>query len=127
MRNKTPRAICLGILNRVEGADRHPDQLLTDSLKRYRHLTFLDRAFLTEMMYGILRWRGKLDWVIRQFSKTPFEEIETEIVNILRIGLYQILFLTRTPVSAAVNESVELAKKSRGKGGEDLSTGCCDR
>ena len=123
MRNKTPRAICLDILNRVGGADRHPDQLLTDSLKRYRHLTFLDRAFLTEMMYGILRWRGKLDWVIRQFSKTPFEEVETEIVNILRIGLYQILFLTRTPVSAAVNESVELAKKSRGKGGGGFVNG----
>lgn len=68
-------------------------------------------------MYGVLRWRGKLDWVIGQFSKTPFEKIESEIVTILRIGLYQILFLTRTPVSAAVNESVELAKKTRGKGG----------
>src|SRR4030042_432997 len=39
------------------------------------------------------------------------------MLNPLRIGLYQILFLTRTPVSAAVNESVELAKKTRGKGG----------
>ena len=123
MRNKTPRAICLDILNRMEEADRHPDQLLTDSLKRYRHLTLLDRAFLTELMYGVLRWRGKLDWVIGQFSKTPFEEIETEIVNILRIGLYQILFLTRTPVSAAVNESVDLAKKTRGKGGGGFVNG----
>ncbi len=117
MRNKTPRAICLDILNRVEGAGRHPDRLLTDSFKRYRHFTSLDRAFLTELMYGVLRWRGKLDWVVSQFSKTPFEKIESEIVNILRIGLYQILFLTRTPVSAAVNESVDLAKKTRGKGG----------
>jgi 16S rRNA (cytosine967-C5)-methyltransferase len=117
LRNKRPRAICLDILNRVEGAGRHPDRLLTDSFKRYRHFTSLDRAFLTELTYGALRWRGKLDWVISQFSKTPFEKIESEIVNILRIGLYQILFLTRTPVSAAVNESVELAKKTRGKGG----------
>jgi len=117
LRNKKPRAICLDILNRVEGVGRHPDRLLTDSFKRYRHLTSLDRAFLTELMYGVLRWRGKLDWVVSQFSKTPFEKIESEIVNILRIGLYQILFLTRTPVSAAVNEAVELAKKTRGKGG----------
>jgi 16S rRNA (cytosine967-C5)-methyltransferase len=123
LRNKTPRAVCLDILNRMEKADRHPDQLLTDSLKRYRHLTSLDRAFLTELMYGVLRWRGKFDWVIGQFSKTPFEKIESEIVNILRIGLYQILFLTRTPVSAAVNESVELAKKSRGKGGGGFVNG----
>ncbi len=43
--------------------------------------------------------------------------MEPEIINVLRLGLYQILFLSRTPVSAAVNESVELAKKTRGKGG----------
>ncbi len=117
MRNKTPRAICLDILNRMEEADRHPDILLTDSFKRYRHLTPLDRAFLTELVYGILRWRGRLDWTIRHLSKVSFEKIETGILNILRLGSYQILFLTRTPAWAAVNESVELAKGIRGKGG----------
>lgn len=117
MRPKTPRAICLAILNRVGGLDAHADDLLSDSFKRYRHLTSLDRAFLTELTYGVLRWREKLDWAIRQFSNIPFEKIEPEIVNLLRLGLYQILFLTRTPTSAAVNESVELAKKFRGKGG----------
>jgi len=98
-------------------ADRHPDQLLTDSFKRYRHLTPLDRAFLTELTYGVLRWRERFDWLIRHFSKIPFEKIDSEIVNILRLGFYQILFLSRTPVSAAVNESAELAKRIRGKGG----------
>ena len=117
MRKKTPRAICLDILNRIEKADLHPDHLLTDSFKRYRHLTSLDRSFLTELTYGVIRWREKLDWVIRQFSKILFEKIELETLNILRLGLYQILFLTRTPSSAAVNESVELAKRHRGKGG----------
>jgi len=111
------RAICLDILNRVEGTDVHPDRLLTDSFKRYRHLTSLDRAFLTELTYGAIRWRGRLDWVIQHFSKIPFNQIEPRILNILRLGLYQILFLSRTPSSAAVNESVELAKRTRGKGG----------
>jgi 16S rRNA (cytosine967-C5)-methyltransferase len=69
------------------------------------------------LTYGVLRWKGKLDWVIRQFSKIIFEKIESETLNILRLGLYQILFLSRTPSSAAVNESVELAKRIRGKGG----------
>jgi 16S rRNA (cytosine967-C5)-methyltransferase len=117
LRKKTPRAICLDILNRVEEADLHPDRLLTDSFKRYRYFTSLDRSFLTELTYGVIRWRGKLDWVIRHFSKIPFEKIELETLNILRLGLYQILFLSRTPSSAAVNESVELAKRVRGKGG----------
>jgi len=93
------------------------DELLSDAFKRYRYLTSLDRAFLTELTYGVLRWRGRLDWAIHQLSKTPFEKIEPEIVNILRLGLYQVLFLSRTPVSAAVNESSELAKKFRGRGG----------
>jgi 16S rRNA (cytosine967-C5)-methyltransferase len=117
LRKKTPRAICLDILNRTEEADLHLDRLLTDSFKRYRHLTSLDRAFLTELTYGVIRWREKLDWAIRHFSKIPFEKIELETLNILRLGLYQILFLSRTPASAAVNESVELAKGIRGKGG----------
>jgi 16S rRNA (cytosine967-C5)-methyltransferase len=117
LRKKNPRAICLDILNRIEKADLHPDRLLTDSFKRYRHLTSLDRSFLTELTYGVIRWREKLDWVIRQFSKILFEKIELETLNILRLGLYQILFLSRTPSSAAVNESVELAKRHRGKGG----------
>jgi 16S rRNA (cytosine967-C5)-methyltransferase len=117
LRKKAPRAISLEILNRMDEAALHPDRLLTDSFKRYRHLTSLDRAFLTELTYGVIRWRGKLDWVIRSFSKIPFEKIELETLNILRLGLYQILFLSRTPASAAVNESVELAKGIRGKGG----------
>jgi len=117
LRKKTPRAICLDILNRIEEADLHPDRLLTDSFKRYRYLTSLDRSFLTELTYGVIRWKEKLDWVIRQFSKIPFEKIESGILNILRLGLYQIFFLSRTPSSAAVNESVELAKPFRGEGG----------
>lgn len=117
MRNITPRAICLHILSQVEKADRHPDNLLSDSFKRYRHLTLLDRSFLTELTYGILRWRGKLDWVIRHFSKIPLEKIEPDILNTLRLGCYQILILSKIPHAAAVNESVELAKQGRGKGG----------
>jgi 16S rRNA (cytosine967-C5)-methyltransferase len=117
LRRKHPRAISLDLLNRVEETDRHPDDLLSDSFKRYRHLTPLDRAFLTELTYGVLRWRGRLDWVIHHFSNIPLEKIESEMLNTLRLGLYQIFFLTKTPASAAVNESVELAKKIRGKGG----------
>jgi 16S rRNA (cytosine967-C5)-methyltransferase len=96
---------------------RRVDILLTDSFKRYRHLTSLDRAFLTELTYGTLRWRGRLDWVIRHFSSVPVEKIEREILNVLRLGLYQIFVLSRTPPRAAVNESVESTKRFRGRGG----------
>ncbi|MGB9629891.1 MAG: transcription antitermination factor NusB, partial [Thermodesulfobacteriota bacterium] len=117
MRRKEPREICLEILNQVEQTDEHPDQLITHSFKRYPHLTPLDRAFVTELTYGVLRWRGRIDWILQQFSHLPFEKIEPKILNILRLGLYQILFLSKTPFSASVHESVELAKKIRGRGG----------
>lgn len=117
MRRKEPREICLEILNQVEKTDDHLDGLLTHSFKTYRHLTSLDRAFITELSYGTLRWRGRLDWTIQQFSHIPFEKIELGILNTLRLGLYQILFLSKVPVSASVNESVKLAKKIRSEGG----------
>jgi 16S rRNA (cytosine967-C5)-methyltransferase len=123
LRKSTPRAICLEILNRIDETGRHADRLLTDSFKRYRHLTALDQSFLTELTYGTLRWRGKLDWVIQHFSNVPFEKVESRLLNVLRAGLYQILFMSRTPVSAAVNESVELAKKFRGRGGASFVNG----
>ncbi|MGQ9647392.1 MAG: 16S rRNA (cytosine(967)-C(5))-methyltransferase RsmB [Thermodesulfobacteriota bacterium] len=123
MRRKDPRAISLEILKRIEETDRHPDDLLSDSFKRYRHLTSLDRAFLTELTYGVLRWRGRIDWIIRHFSNLPFEKIEPDMLNTLRLGLYQIFFLTRTPASAAVNESVELAKRTRGRKGGGFVNG----
>ena len=123
MKKKSPRAVCLDILNRTEESNRLPDKLLTDSFKKYRHLSSLDRAFLTELTYGVLRWRQTLDWILIRFSKVPLEKIESTVLNILRIGLYQILFLTRTPVSAAVNESVEMAKVIRGQGGAGFVNG----
>jgi len=123
LKKKSPRAVCLEILNRTEEADRLPDKLLTDSFKKYRHLSSLDRAFLTELTYGVFRRRQTLDWILSRFSKVSLEKIESTILNILRMGLYQILFLTRTPVSAAVNESVEMAKPIRGKGGAGFVNG----
>ncbi len=117
MRRKNPREICLEILNQVEETEDPLDGLLSHSFKTYPHLTRLDRAFLTELCYGTLRWRGRLDWIIQKFSHIPFDKIELTILNLLRLGLYQILFLSKVPVSASVNESVKLAKKVRNRGG----------
>ncbi len=101
----------MDILIRVETKKRHPDDLLTEAFRKYRSLTELDRAFITELVYGTLRWQGKIDWVIGRFSKVKTERIERTVAHILRLGTYQLLFLTKTPHRAAVNESVILAKK----------------
>lgn len=107
--------MALDILIRVETKRRHPDDLLTDAFKKHRSLTDLDRAFVSELVYGTLRWRGKIDWVIARFSKVKTERIERVILHILRLGIYQLLFLTKTPHRAAVNESVILAKKLKSR------------
>jgi 16S rRNA (cytosine967-C5)-methyltransferase len=108
---KFSRRVALDILINVETKRRHPDDLLSDAFKKHRTLTDLDRAFITELVYGTLRWQGKLDWVIQRFSTVKLERMERAILHTLRMGVYQLLFLTKTPHRAAVNEAVNLAKK----------------
>jgi len=69
-----------------------------------------DRDLLNAILFGVLRWRGRLDYIIERFSKTPLAKIDLPILNILRAGVFQLVFLTRIPPSAAVHTSVEMAK-----------------
>jgi len=78
-------------------------------------LSPLDRAFITELVYGVLRRRGYLDWVIGRFSARARQRQSIKLKNLLRLGSYQLLFLDRVPASAAVDESVRLAKAFGGK------------
>ncbi|MGI5997345.1 MAG: 16S rRNA (cytosine(967)-C(5))-methyltransferase RsmB [Lutispora sp.] len=71
----------------------------------------LDKALVTEIVNGTLRNLIFIDWVINKFSRIKEERIALNIKNILRCGIYQIMFLDRIPDSAVCNESVELAKK----------------
>ena len=77
----------------------------------------LDSAFILELVYGTLRNRALLDWILNRFSAQPVEKTDRWTRNILRLGAYQMLFLNRVPVSAAVNTSVELAKQHGRKHG----------
>lgn len=74
-----------------------------------------DRAFVVHLVQGVLRWRLRMDWVIEQSLHFPFKEIEPPILNILRLALYQVLFMDRVPESAAVNEAVRQAH-AQGRG-----------
>ncbi len=69
-----------------------------------------DRDLMYALVYGVLRWQARLDWILAHFSRTPITRIEPRILNILRLGLFQILYLDRVPVSASVHSAVELAK-----------------
>jgi 16S rRNA (cytosine967-C5)-methyltransferase len=73
----------------------------------------LDRALCHELVLGVLRWQLFLDRVIEHFSKRRVESLDAAVRIALRLGLYQLRFLSRIPVSAAVNESVSLVRAAR--------------
>lgn len=106
----TARWTALQILNAVDGSQSSLDQLLAEYDSKPEALTGRDRALATAIIFGVLRWRARLDYIIGRLSKTPLHKIDPQIRNILRIGLFQILYLDRVPVSAAVNTAVDMAK-----------------
>jgi 16S rRNA (cytosine967-C5)-methyltransferase len=72
-----------------------------------------DRGLATEIVMGVLRWRGEIDYRLQQLSGKSPQSLDREVAIALRMGIYQIAFLEKIPKSAAVNESVELAKQAR--------------
>jgi len=102
----TPRKAALCVLDRVDGG-AYADIVLD---KELRGLNPSDAALATEIVYGVLRWRIRLDWLIDAFSTIKTARLERSVLNALRIGVYQLLYLTRVPASAAINESVNLVK-----------------
>lgn len=86
------------------------ENLLDWALERAR-LSSADRGLCQELVYGIVRWQATLDWLIvrktRDLAQKPL------LQDLLRLGLYQIFWLNRIPNHAAVNETVELAKRNR--------------
>jgi 16S rRNA (cytosine967-C5)-methyltransferase len=105
------RVAAFKILLRVEREQSFAVELLHSSL--LDDLSPADRNLTTEIVMGVLRWRSMLDQAITQFSFTPFRKLDVEVVTALRIGGYQLMFLSKIPSHAAVNETVELVKESR--------------
>jgi 16S rRNA (cytosine967-C5)-methyltransferase len=69
-----------------------------------------DRRLATELVMGVLRWRGELDFQIGEVSGRLMARLDPEVTTILRMGVYQIQFLERVPKAAIVNEAVEMTK-----------------
>ena len=104
------RKAALTILNRLDEGHITLDREMEFALEKYKNFSRRDKSLLHALVYGVLRWRKKLDWIIAQFSDTPMYKLEPTVLNILRMGTYQILYLDKIPISAAVNTSVELSK-----------------
>ena len=109
----TPRAIAMHALMQVARRGSFPDLLLDIYFKEHPELDSRDRALATELVYGVIRWQGRLDWIIDQQITISPDKIDLPVRLVMRLAAYQLLFLDRIPPSAAVNEAVELIKTSQ--------------
>ncbi len=114
------RGLAVKILNRVEKTDAYLEKLL-DHEMRNSELNGPDKALLYEIVHGVTRWMGRLDWILNGFYKGQFSKAIPNLKNGLRVALYQIMFLDRIPDHAAVNEAVEFVKKLQGQKPADLT------
>ena len=112
-RSADVRRLASEILARVDTRKAYADILLDHRLKDTA-FSDRDRALLTELAYGTLRWRGKIDARINLYIRRSLEGTDPFVRNLLRVAFYQLLFLDKIPDYAAVNEAVQLAKAHGG-------------
>jgi len=110
MKYDIARETALKILYEINEKGAYSNIALNKYLSSHE-LSERDRAFITELVYGVVKWKLTLDRTVAACSDIKMERLSPWIKNILRIGTYQLLFLTKVPPSAAVNESVKLARR----------------
>ncbi len=105
------RAIVLELLLFMEQGQQYANKLIKGTLDKYDYLSAQDKSFLKRLFEGCVERRILLDYVINSFSKTKTTKMKPLIREVLRMGVYQILYMDSVPDSAACNESVKLAVK----------------
>lgn len=107
-----PRNTALLVLLKIEQDKAYSNIALNNAVKEQK-LNKTDSSFVSALVYGVLERKLTLDYIIKQYSKIPVRKIEIKTKLILRLGILQLLFMDKIPESAAVNESVNLAKKHK--------------
>ena len=108
MRAQKPRQIAARLLARA-GEDGEFIESSIDRDLAESGLERADRALCQNLVYGVVRWRRTLDWLIARKATRP--PTKPALAAVLRLGLYQMFWLDRVPDHAAVNDAVELAKE----------------
>lgn len=106
-----PRDIALRVLRRVEKDAAFANLALDAELAAVGRIDPRDAALATELVYGVLRRRGALDRALTPLVKQPLPKLEPAVLDLLRLGAYQLLF-TRVPAHAAVGETVAASKRA---------------
>ncbi|HEY8416576.1 MAG TPA: 16S rRNA (cytosine(967)-C(5))-methyltransferase RsmB, partial [Limnochordales bacterium] len=118
------RQAAVDILTTIEERDAFAGLALDAYLER-RGIAAPARGYVTEVVYGVLRWRGTLDWMIAHCSRRPVGELEPSVRNILRLAAYEVRFLDSVPAPVACHAAVELAKARHHPGVAAFVNGVC--
>lgn len=97
------REIVLGVLTEVLDKGNFVHLVLNQALSKYQYLEKPDRAFITRVTEGTLEYLLQIDYIINSYSKTKTEKMKPLIRNILRMSVYQLLYMDRVPDSAVCN------------------------
>lgn len=104
-----PRMVAIRVVERVQRAGAYADLALHHALVQ-SNMPPADRALATELVYGTLRWRGRLDYLLSRALERDLAKLEPFVVSALRVGAYQICFSDRIPATAAVDEAVRCVR-----------------
>ncbi len=110
--SKSARQIAYEILLKIEVDDAYSNLAIDSAVKMYNPDS-TDCAFISRLVYGVTERKITLDYAVSQYLSKPVKKTKPEVLTILRLGAYQILFMDKIPQSAAVNESVKLAKSNK--------------
>jgi len=104
------REVALKVINEVNMNAAYANIALAREINK-QQLSDQDRRFVTELVYGTIKAGATLDWLLSHYISRPLHKVAPVVRDILRMGIYQIFFLSKVPVSAACNQAVELTKK----------------
>ncbi|MCI6163997.1 MAG: 16S rRNA (cytosine(967)-C(5))-methyltransferase, partial [Lachnospira sp.] len=105
------RSVALDIILEVNENKEFTHVVLNNALTKYQYLDKNKRAFITRLTTGTIEANLEMDYIINQFSKTPVKKMKPVIKNILRMSVYQLIYMDSVPDSAVCNEAVKLASK----------------
>jgi 16S rRNA (cytosine967-C5)-methyltransferase len=107
---KSIRHLAVDILDQIHKNKAFAGPLLDECLDAHELSGTPDGRLLTHLVYGVLRLRGHLDWILAKLCRGNWEKTDESIKNILRTGLFQLKFNNRLPAFAVVDEAVKIAK-----------------
>ena len=107
-----PRSEAVKLLTKIEKDSSYSSILITDVLRNVQFRDSKDTAFAVSLVYGVLENKLTIDYNISLYLTSKLSKLKPEVLSILRVGAYQILYCEKIPHSAAVNEAVKISKKT---------------